>query len=346
MYGCEIMVLEDSQKIGFAIEATEETDPITAEGSLYWKFGARTTKFNDLHPIEEHLWKPIYHGGTRMPQDFELISQPLNNIIAFYPTTTVADYLILGNCSTAATNIHTISNIDSGSLPTFTVRSEMSGGTVATYTSAVGCKATALTGQLICNEGFGFLSNSLAYNGIKTQTATRNDSTTGPYYQTSDGVMTAANQLKNRYHRNDGTFAFSIAGNDVKTSLAMFTYQIINTQNMSAESGQSETEWIDEGMYQVLVSGSLFRGNTDADTAYDSLIAETKTDDIILTIYNGSTNYATRTFSNIVWDKVSAPYASGESDRFWTFNGQCHNYDVSSKDGITDGVGDKVFYGE
>ena len=50
------MVLESTQKIGFAFESTAETDPITAEGSLYWKFGARTTRFKDLHPIERHTF--------------------------------------------------------------------------------------------------------------------------------------------------------------------------------------------------------------------------------------------------------------------------------------------------
>ena len=279
---------------------------------------------------------------------FELIVQSMYQIINFYPTTTVADYMILGSCTTAVTNVHTINNIDSGSLPTFTVRSEMSGGTAgATYISAVGCKATVLTGQLICHEGFGFLSNSLAYTGIKSQAAARAGSTTGPYYPTTDGTMTAANQLKTRYHRNDGSFSFTYGGNEIKTSLATFIYQIVNTLDPSAESGQSETEWIDEGMYSVRISGACWRGaDTNADQIYTDHIAETKTSDIVFKIYNGSTNYATRTFSNIAWDQVDAPYAEGSENKWWNFKGQCTDYSVTSLDGITDGVGDKVFYGE
>ena len=338
------MARETTQKIGFGIEATPETDPIDAEGALYWQFGIRPYTFNDLHPIETHDWLPIYQGGSRMPNDFQLIEEPLSLGIAFYPTTTVADYLMLGACITDNSDIHTITNIDSGALPTFTVRSEMSGGTAARYVSAVGCKANLLSGHLICHEGWGYFSNTLGYTGIKTQTASRNGSTTGPYYQTSDGVMTAANQLKNRYHRNDGTFVFTWDAVDYKADLAIFNYQVVSGLNAFAVSGQSETEYIDEGMYNVMLSGSLWRGSDHQ--IYDDFLANTKTHDIVFKIYAGSTNYATRTFSNIALTHCEAPYAEGTKEKWWNFRGLAKDYGVVSLDGITDGVGDAVFYGE
>jgi hypothetical protein len=339
------MALETTQKIGFAIEGTAESDPINAEGALYWKFGARTKAFNDKMPTGQKNWIPTYTRTQRMPTQFSLRDKPITGLIGFYPTTTVADYLLLGACTTAATNIHTITNIDTGSLPTFTVRWELSGGTAANYQSAVGCKATALSGQLECTEGYGFLSNTLTYNAIKKITATREGATTGPVLQTAEGTIDGTS-LTNRYHRNDGTFAFTFNSNDIKADLVFFNYTVVNQQQMMPIENQAETEYIDEGNYIIMFSGALLRGSAEAAAIENYYQTEVETGEIVFTIYNGSTNYATRTFTNVRLGVCDQPNTLNNTPGLFQFSGVAEDYGVVSLDGITDGVGDAVFYGE
>ena len=275
------MALDTTQQLGWAWEAAEGTDPIDAVNALYWHFGHRTTAFQDNHPTELKNWMPIYKDSTRNPSDAELPTSTVTGKIGFYPTNGIPLYMILGDSSSAgAPVVHTLNNINTGNLDTFTIRSE-------TYydasnfkgISAVGCKASSVSGFINLISDFKYLSEILTYNGLSASAApTLNEThTTKVMHPTTDYTMTTANQKQGRYVYDTNTL-FSWNTNDIIDDLTMFKYDIINTQQIFHVDNQEDTKYIDEGNYQFLLSFGLWRGNANTDAVWTDYKAGTQRD--------------------------------------------------------------------
>jgi hypothetical protein len=336
------MVMDQNRKNGWALEATPETDPINAIDAKYWKWGVRTKQFKDLNPIETHNWEEIYYANKRNPSDMHLVSSSLSNAVAYFPVNLVPYYLIMGSCSTAA-GVHTIDNINTGSLPTFTARTESTGGTVDKIFSAVGCKVQSLSGHIDFSKGTPLMSHTLSYNAIQNDsTPSYNDVHNGTKFPTDDGLMTGT-ETKGLF-KYDTNFAFhwDSGGDNVDYSgeLSFFNFLIINYHNIVGVENQTETEYIHEGNYSLGVSFALKRG---ADKSlYDDFLAKTQ-HNMYLTIYAGATNYRTLTWSNVAIGQCAAPddLEKDASRIIWDAQGKAEDLTITGKDGVhTDFTGE------
>jgi hypothetical protein len=339
------MALDSAQELGYAIEDTAETDPITpATTGLYWKFGIFARGMKNVHPIADHNWENRYTAQTRNPSDAVLIDTLVSKAVAYYPVNTVAHYLALGSCVTTDT-VHAINNLNTTALPTITVRSEGTGGTDERFISATGCKVHALTGMVETMTGYPFLTETLGYHAIKQVTPTLNSAHGGAKYPTDTGAMNGT-ETKTRF-RYDQNASFHWDSNsdgegdtDYTTNLLHFDYRLINLMKIVYIENQTEPEFLDEGKYRIEFNINLERGASD--NIYKDYKAKAKTHDMYLHIHAGATNYETLSFVNCAIFRCKAPYQEGNTLPVWSIQGTSEDFAVASKDGIAK----TVFYGE
>jgi len=339
------MSLDTTQVIGYAIEATAETDPVTTTSSLYWKFGIHAAKVTFDHPVEDHHWEHRYVAGQRNPSDTVLVESLLSKSIVYYPVNTVGHYLALGACTTT-TGTHAINNLNSGSLPTFTVRSEGRGGTASRYISGVGCKVHTISGYLDLISGWPYLSEKIGYTGIKSQQATLNEThTTGTKYPTDDGTMTGTQTTERFKWDQNASFhwdsnADGAGDTDYTSALELFEYSIGNSFDLGFVENQSELEYIDEGNYTISFNFTLKRGTSD--NIFTDYKNKGKAHDMYLHIHAGASNYQTLSFVNCSLGVCKPPFTLGNNTPTWLVQGQAEDFAVASVDGIST----SVFYGE
>lgn len=344
------MVLDTTSKIGFRHESTPGTDPIssadTDPNDRYWRFGRFTHDINNLIPIETHEWEPIYKANARNPSDSQLSRTHVSNGVAYYPVNLVPYQMIMGNATShsatvGANNVHTINNINSGSLDTFTVRSEMTGGTDDKYSSSTNCKAQSLSGLINMMGDWKVLSHTLSYNAIKTDTPTLNSAHDGLKYPTGDATMTGTET--DTLFKYDTNSAFTWDGDPFINEMALFDYMIINNHTLKYAENTAQLDAIHEGNYQYLFSGSFWRG--DCSEFYTDYLAETQKT-MVFTLYAEATNYVTLTWSNTTLLQVDAPYASGDNKKFWNIRGYAEDLTITGIDGLADTAAQNEFYGE
>ena len=341
------MALDTTCNIGFRHESTEGTDPIssadTDPNDRYWRFGRITQDINNLVPIETHNWAPIYKGDLRNPADSQLITTQVSSGVAYYPVNLIPYQLIMGNASShsVAANVHTINNINSGALDTFTVRSEMIGGTDDKFSSSTGCKAQSLSGMINFMDNWNVLSHTLSFNGFKTDTPTLNSAHDGRKYPTTNAEM-GGTEVDDIFKFDSNTL-WSWDGDDFIDELAIFNFMIVNNQKLGFVENQAELEFIDEGNYQFMITASLWRGNCSE--LYTDYLAETQKD-IVFTIYAGATNYVTLTWSNVALGELRAPQGLGENKKFWNIGGFAEDLVITGKDGLDGTAAQNEFFGE
>ena len=224
------MTLDSTNKIGFALEGTPGTDPIsspdTDPNDLWWYFGIRTKDNKDFHPVETQTWKPVYKGNSRVPQDAELTNTSVASGVSFSPVNCIPYYLLLGLCTTT-TGVHAITPSATTAVPSFTVRTESTGGSDDTFMSATGCKAYELVSNLDLTAGWPYLGQSLLFNAFKSDTPTLNSAHDGLKYPTDDYAMSGT-EVKTRFSRNDGTFVYTWDGDDFKDDLLAINWKLNN----------------------------------------------------------------------------------------------------------------------
>ena len=341
------MSLDTTCHIGFSHEGTEGTDPVssadTDPNDHWWRFGRITKNFNNLVPIEIHEWEPIYKANKRNPADAQLNKTYVANGVAYYPVNLIPYQMIMGNASShsEAAAVHTINNIDSGPLDTFTVRSELTGGTDAKYTSSTACKAQSLSGMINMLGDWNVLSHTLTYNAWKTDTPTLNSAHDGIKYPTTNVTM-AGTEVDSIFKRDTNTL-FSWDTDDFIAELAMLDFMIINNHTLGFVENQAELEYIDEGNYQFLISASMWRGNCSE--FYTDYLAETQKN-IVFTIYAGATNYVTLTWNNVALNELKAPQGLGVNKKLWNIAGFAEDLVITGTDGLDANAAQNEFYGE
>lgn len=334
------------QKIGFAYEDTPGTDPVDNAADKYWEFGIRTKKFKDDFPLENKEWRLIYKADSREASEQELIRKQVPaRGVGFLSVNGVMEYLVLNSSSTAG-SVHTLTPKADGELQTFTVRAESTGGTKDKFMSAVNCKALQFLGSIEFIQGFGFMSNTLLYNGQQQSlpTPTYNLAHDGLKFPTQDGTM-GGTQVQTEFQKDTNfTFRWDVDGSDVayKAEIFMMNFTILNTQVFSYLQNQSYPQRIREGLYIYGLNFSIIRGPDSS--IYDDFL--TQVDDstlhkVIMKIYAGSTNYKQYT-----WDKVSVniqgPIELGDEKKLWIVQALPTTLSID----VVDGLDKTAWYGE
>ncbi len=338
------MVVDKIQQIGWRHDSG--TDPIDAVNAKYWLHGIRTESFKDLHPTESHLILPIYKGNKRNPTEMQLIRTEVAGLaIGFFPTNLIPYYLVLGSHSEAA-DIHTITNINTGALPTWTQRSESTGGDVDEIFSVPGCKAESLSG-LLDMTGLGIESQTLTYNGIENVTPTLNEKhTTGAMHPTTSGTMVSANQVVDDYRRSLTGFDFQwdVDGTPVDYSAEgiLFSYMIANKTLLRAKENQAKIAYIDEGTYQFGFTFSLWRGASNR--IFDDYLTEALDFKMTLKVYASATYYKTLTWDNCALASIKPPYSVGNDKPTWEVEGMATDFEAKGKDGLHGAAAKTEFY--
>lgn len=330
-------VTRDSTRvIGWAWEGTAETDPINAADALYWKFGVDANKYK--YAVERHNWVPYYDGSGRDPTRLKLVRTEVVNSVGFFPTTGIPLYMFLGDGSSAA-GVHSITGLDSGSLDTFTIRWEKSGGTDSLYQSAVGCKCQSINLSMDLEQKAVPMACGLAFNGIKTTTATLNSAHNGTKHATSDYTMTGT-EMDDRY-RYDSNFAFTWdygSSNDDFTKLLLrWNYNGVNMLNLQGLQNQAEVEYIDEGNRQHQLDFEFISGGVSGQTYEANWWAEYLADtlhDVRITVYNTSTNYVTLDFDDVGLT-VEQEIAKFDEQPKWKCSGIVKSVSATVKDGVS-----------
>lgn len=325
---------------GFALEAAAETDPINANNAKYWYYGIRTYDLKEAAniPTNTFTWFPIYKANDRMPTEIVKLKTDLLAGVSFLPVNGIPEYMIMGDSSTAGT-VHTITHISTGSLPTFTDRAESGTGTAERFMSGKGCKAYNLNTHLEVYKASGVLTQSIAHNGITSSQATLNAVHNGAVYPTDDGTMTGT-ETKTRFRWGDSASqVLTWNATAYKNHVLMYDDNILNNQFPIHIANQAETEFIDEGTYQVMFSMLLWRGEDD--TIYDDFLAGTQRT-LTFKIYGGATNYKQHVFT-----KASISECIGPEDKekaVWSIKGIAQKVVATVEDGLP--ATGQEYYGE
>lgn len=332
-----MVTLDKESKITWAKEGTKETDPI-GDGGLNWNFGIMTHRMKNDHPSPTKEWVPLYKSDQRNPYDSQLIKSYVDGGLVYYPVNGAMLYNLLGQSDTAGDpEAHTLTNIDTGALPTITIRSELTGGDVAKYFAAVGCKVASLSNMIDLSGDWQFLSETLTFKGIKTIDPPTYDGVVASKYPTSDGTMTGTERT-DRYKRDANT-VFTWNSVDYLPYLQHLNYMLSETLITGGKENQSEREYIDEGKYGFGFSFSLLRGADQ--TVWTDFIGENQ-ETIVFKIYNTATRYRQTTLSKASLINCKPPKSEGNDSNLWIVQGMAE--DQTSV--VVDEIDKTVFYGD
>lgn len=337
------------QKIGFGYEDTPGTDPIDNASDKYWEFGIRTQEFKDDFPLETKEWNLIYKADSRQASEQELVRKQIPGLgVGFLSVNGLMEYLVLNSSSTVG-SVHTLTPAATGELQTFTVRAESTGGTVDKFMSAVNCKAFQFLGNLEFIQGFGFMANTLIYNGQRQTTPTHNAEHDGLQFPTENGAM-GGTQVNTEFQKDTNfTFRWDVDGDDVSYDAELFqmNFMIQNAQRFSYLQNQPYPQRIREGLYRYGLNFSILRGPDQGEgvsSIYDDFLAQVDDSTLhkmIMKIYAGATNYKQYT-----WDKVSinikGPIELGLEKKLWIVQGVPTTISID----VVDGLDKTAWYGE
>lgn len=330
---------------GFAFESTAENDPITSPDTdpndKYWKYGVRIFDLKQAANLPNKTWVyfPIYKANDRMPTEIVKLRSDMINGFSYLPVNGIPEYMVMGKSTTGGTE-HVIEHIKTGSLPTFTDRAESGiGGSQQRFMSAIGCKAYLCTTHLEVYKASGVLNQHIAYNGITSQQAALNAVHDSTKYPTHDGAMTGT-ETKTRFRWGDSASqVLTWNATAYKDHVLMYDDQILNNQFVKHIANQEETEFIDEGTYQVAFSMLLWRGEDD--TIYDDYLSGTKRT-LTFKIYAGATNYKQHVFTNAAILECVGP--EDKEKAVWSVKGIAQKVVATVEDGLP--ATGQEYYGE
>lgn len=329
------MTSDKVQQIGLGIEATEGSDPIDAVDAKYWLHGIHTRDQKNYHPTEDHLWNPIYHGDSLMPNEQEHISTTLSEkMISYLPVNLLPFYHTLGKATSPATPIIIEAMTPGSSLPSSTYRTESTGGTQDKIFSGVGCKIVRLDGIYTRLRAIPSLSFMVIYSGIRNVTPSYNDIHNGPEYPTVEGTVGGTQVAYQRFKRDTNTAMIWDQGGDNDNILNPTTtlkFSIINMAWLDMIQGQKYPRSVNEGNFRVELGLQILRGNNRS--IYDDFKAATQ-HDFRFKIYAGPTNYMQLDFDSIALASAKANVKVGVDSWLWDFFGTANGVQIEGVDGI------------
>lgn len=333
------------QRLGWAYEATYGTSPITSGAVPYYEFGKKF-RLGGNFPNKTYEVKSEYRG-TRDPRGSiygvkanAAISSPVHNGLPFYWG--------YGSSSTV-TGVHTIDGIDSGQLPSLTIRaqSENSGDATATHRfrkEMLGSKLRSFSfegSDLNKNEIAPFYYG-LGFQGQDVQPAVH-DADYAPVFPDSQNDIYAKN--------SSFVAAWDVLGDNVSIAndLVDFRYIMDSTNRFAPLYNQLLVDGIYEGTRAHILQMVLLRGG---DTAiYDDYMAQTRTStgkQFNMRVYAlAGTNYIDLTLNNVlILDVVeNMPYLEPDTYQVSALAFQSDSLDPAVP-AIKDGLTAATFYGE
>lgn len=355
-----IMATETTQQLGWAKEGTAGTDPINLVTSDYWDFGINTNRFDNEHPIETHQWIPEWRGDHRYPAELSLVATDARIQVSFYPVNLIPWYMVLATGAThaataGANNVHTITPSEPGTaLETYTIRSEMTGGSAEEFISMTGCKATGLNFSFNRMKFYESLSATLVFTGFETKIPTLNEThTTKVTLPTTDAAMTPATSVTSRYKWDTSALlTWDSEGDDIEygNNLLNFNGQLINHMNIEGKENQVDIAYIDEGAYEFRFGFQLLRGSDSS--IYDDFLASTDPPDehFFFKIMAGATNYFQIEYKDVGVSQCKANKAKYQgSDKtlpVWDVMGSAENVSITGKDQLSTTAAQNKYYGE
>ena len=326
------MVRETTDLIGWALEAAAEEDPIDADTDLYWRFGILTQDETNYHPTELQNHEPVYYADSRMPGDSQQPTTSTSGSLAYYPVNGIPLYWILGNSSSAA-GVHTLSNIDTGSLPTITIRSERTGGDTARYESARGAKINGISGYINFLANTKVLSEILSYTAISVSAADLAAVHTGYKYPTDDYTLSGTERT-GRYKKDTNT-VFTWNSASILSEATMFKYDVAGVVEPVYIENQADPEYLDEGEYLPTFSIGVWRGGTNPETMHTDYLAGTQRT-LNFKIYNGASYYRDITWTKATLKKEEMILSMGKHAKLYVYHGYAEDVGATVLDGCAD----------
>lgn len=315
-------------------------DDITGSGVSYYHLGL-ATKTRGRFPYVEHSMG-TYYRGSRDPTNYP-VKATYKGAAAFAPVNGYPFYLAAGSSSTT-TGVHTLSWLDSGSLPQWVARWEKRRTEHNIRKSMLANKVKALSLQMfnmnLRSPAFPLLT-SLGWQGENIATAAYN-ANHDPVYPDGNGA-----EDQNPYVPDSNmVFDYDTAGDDIdyKSDIVDLIYNMQTTNSPQDLVGQYKPNDILEGNRSHQLAFTLLRR---ADTSVlDDYYAQDDTDEtgksINWRIYQTSTNYLDITWPNCFFLDVEEKDAEHNQPELWEVQMITGAPTIKIKDGLSE----ITFYGE
>lgn len=325
------MPLDTEDKIMWAPQPTEATNPITLATSKAWKLGRMIVPYKI--PMPSYEFRQTFLG-QRDPNTQHVHRTRYQTVVAFNPTNLCPWVMFLGNCSTVA-NISTIQGIDTGLLPRIAIRNENLGG-YGRYHTILDNVAVAIAWSIIDEQGV-FKSNiALTFQGLSIDTTTLQSQHDGPMLPTDDGLMNGTEQDR-VYRKAYGNFAvtFDQGGDndDYTDEIASIVLNGANMHQIEDVQGQDDPNAIYEGNRRMSVALKFKRG---ADSAFIDEFLQKSQKDLRVYIRSSSTpHYLQADFTGCAWGTAeSMGIVHEEQEPMWDAFSTIKGLDIEGRDGV------------
>jgi hypothetical protein len=325
-----------TQYISYLEENTRGTDQITVAENKSYYFGVEKAPIGNFpgFEIDPHI---TYYGDSREAGDQHVASYSVQGQLAFCPVNGLEWYFFLGSSSSVA-DVHTIQVLDSGELPTRTLRIESANASEnLRYNFTYG-----KTGQLDFSIGlrekqaFASCSAYLKCDEIKT----------GEGGYTITPIHPISQELP---YKHDSAFAFTWDQGGTPISyedeVLDFTYTGINSLMAEYVDDQAFANWLLEGNYYHGIQLTLQRGGSTR--IFTDAVAQLSSDDFKdcrFKIYQNATQYLQLDFTScmIIKPDMNKAFSKRKEDTTYRVMMVPKSLVATVKDGIdpTSGTGD------
>jgi hypothetical protein len=333
------MSVETDMTCMWGAEGTAGTNVITATNSLAWKFGIHGLPWEATYSTKKVA--PNYYDSL-LPDSHTVRRSEVMKGMAFWPCNGVMWYYFLGKSTNAGDdNEHDLAiKADGVANPTFSWRSEQTGGTTPTYTTAVGCVVQSI------QETYSFMPagnpgrSAVQIFGIKDDPADELGSAhQGAVEPTNDYTLTGT--ARTDMYKKDSNMIFKWNTNDKKAQL--MNMQIAGAKALQGYQADSTSDigYLFGDTSHIEFTFDVFRG-IDND-----FVADFKTETaraIQFRIYNTANRYKDYQCTNAVIENITAshdPNMGAEAGpRFLRVQAKADKtFAIEVKDGLDD-----VFY--
>ncbi len=317
----------ETLNIGWADEATRNTDPITTGTSDYHLFGVNS---QDIKlPNKETEWS---RTTTNSPWANELrVSKGRSNgAMINYPVDGLMWYYWFGDSASSA-GVHTLSALAEGTLlPSFTTRYELLVD-INRYVTQTSCVVRAID-ETFSMRGPGGLPSQLGVQWVAQDT--QEGASTGLNSTHTNGPALLGSDT----YRNNSSMAFTWNTEDLAANLIKMQISGVNILHEVPILNQDELGYIFNGEKIMMCNFLVVRGK-DA-SLYSDALAQTKRN-LVFTIYNGGTNYKTFTLTNVALERAEEvikipPDATNETQYAEQYFGMVTSATLAVKDGVAD----------
>lgn len=314
-------------------ESTRGTSDITGEGDNTYLFGIEERPVGNFPEIEitPHV---TYYGDKREPGDFHVASYKSFANLMFCPTNALWWYYFLGgSITTSGTDVHTITPITSGELPTFTARKESSNATTQIRNNFSYGKLHTLS--------FGIDLRSPIQYGVHSMIMDWQKIIEGVAGYSITPSVPAGSSNECYRKASDMVFTWDYGGDniDYKSVLLDFSYNGVNGTLAQLVGSQNYPKWLLEGNYVHGLNWTMHRGKDES--LYDDFIAQLSNDvfkDLRFKIFQpDGVKYLQLDLGDVMILKTpqNKGFDKKQEDTVYMVNAWAKSLSVEAKDGIT-----------